>query len=160
MSTAREKLKIPEISSPAQIRQLLVKMGTSVVLAYGFTSNFSNICLVIVSWYMFWMRTGLSPLSQGQWGAYLLTLIALYATVGNLLRPVRVIVAAAIGPTFDDIVAWMQAKLNINKPLAIATTCLLINGIGSATLLTAGMVGASLLTGMPILPSSAAPVSA
>jgi hypothetical protein len=52
-------------------------------------SNVNAITLVIISWVSFTKSTGLSPLAAGQWKAYLLTYAALYAVVGNGLRPIR-----------------------------------------------------------------------
>jgi len=141
---------------PRITKDQLVKMGTSALLAYGFVSNVNAVCMITISWKIFTVKTGLSPLTAGQWPQYLLAYVALYATVGTVLRPIRVMVAAGITPVFDKVVSYLQEKLKANRVVAIGTTVFLVNFCGTLSLLAIALGGTSLATGMPILPSAAA----
>mmetsp|Transcript_4031 Transcript_4031/g.10195 ORF Transcript_4031/g.10195 Transcript_4031/m.10195 type:complete len:288 (+) Transcript_4031:166-1029(+) len=136
-------------------KEQLLKMGTSALLSYGFVSNVNAITLLIIAWSMYTVKTGLSPLAAGQWGPYLLTYAALYATFGNLLRPLRLMLAAAISPVFDRIIKKIGAVFHVKPAVATGLTVFFINFCGTLSYLVGGLFLTSLVTGMPILPNAA-----
>jgi len=130
----------------------LAALGTSALLSYGFVSNVNAVTLLIISWVSFARSTGLSPLAPGQWKAYLLAYTALYAVVGNGLRPVRFSIAVAITPVFDRFVAFLQRRLALPKPAAFATCVFLVNVCGTFSYLFIGLRVVTGLLGLPLLP--------
>jgi len=139
--------------NPKFDKEKIVKMGTSAVLAYGFVSNVNAFVLIIISWKLFTMKTGLSPLTQGQWGPYLLTYTALYAVIGNLLRPARFMLSAALSPYFEKLVLYFKNRFKVNQGLALGLTVFLVNGCLGISMLVSGLLVTSVVTGMPILPT-------
>lgn len=130
----------------------LAALGTSALLSYGFVSNVNAVTLLIISWVSFARSTGLSPLAPGQWKAYLLAYTALYAVVGNGLRPIRFSLAVAITPVFDRFVAFLQHRLNLPKAAAFATCVFLVNVCGTFSYLFLGLRLVTGLLGLPLLP--------
>lgn len=104
-------------------RKSLAKMGSSMILSYGFVSNVNAGFLIVISWATFraanpalspisfetganlgtWVLPALAPKFLAVYGGY-------YATVGTLLRPVRFAVAAALGPSFTNMVNWLKVR--------------------------------------------------
>ncbi len=134
-------------------RAKLAALGASALLAYGFISNVNAVTLLIVSWVSFAKSTGLSPLAPGQWKAYLLTYTALYAVIGNALRPVRFSISVAITPLFDRFVAFLQRRLGVTKPVAFGTCVFLVNVCGTCTYLALGLRIVTAVLGLPLLPN-------
>ena len=108
------------------------------------------ITLLIISWVSFTKSTGLSPLASGQWKAYLLAYAALYAVVGNGLRPIRFSISVAITPIFDNFVAFLQRRFNVAKPVAFAMCVFLVNVCGTCTYLALGLRIVTLALGLPL----------
>ena len=117
----------------------------------GFVSNVNAITLVIISWVSFTKSTGLSPLAAGQWKAYLLTYAALYAVVGNGLRPIRFSISVAITPVFDRFVAFLQKRFNVAKPVAFGMCVFLVNVCGTCTYAALGLRIVTAVLGLPFL---------
>jgi len=132
--------KVKNLFSGAKLdRSKLAALGASALLAYGFVSNVNAVTLLIISWVSFAKSTGLSPLAAGQWKAYLLTYTALYAVIGNALRPIRFSISVAITPVFDRFVAFLQDKLKVSKPVAFGCCVFLVNVCGTCTYLALGL---------------------
>lgn len=130
----------------------LAKLGASALLAYGFVSNVNAVTLLILSWVSFAKSTGLSPLAPGQWKAYLLAYTALYAVVGNGLRPIRFSISVAITPAFDRFVAFLQRRLGCSGPVAFGCCVFLVNVCGTLSYLTLGLRLVTAVLGLPLLP--------
>lgn len=161
------------------LKAKLATLGASALLAYGFVSNvnavvrcrcsrcsvahFSTISvtpahsrsqtLLIVAWVSFAAKTGLSPLAAGQWPAYLLSYTALYAVIGNGLRPLRFSLSVAITPFFDRFVAFLSERLHLSQRQAFAACVFLVNVLGTCSYLVLGLRLATLVAGVPFLPA-------
>lgn len=107
---------------------------------------------VIISWVSYAKAQGASPLAQGMWKGFLASYAALYAVVGNALRPVRFSISAAIYPFFDRLVMRIQNGLNIKRRYAVGITVFLVNVCGSISYLVLGLTFACAVTGAPLLP--------
>jgi len=131
-------------------RAKLAQLGGAALLSYGWVSNVNAVTLLIVSWIGFAKKTGLSPLAPGQWPAYLIAYSALYAVIGNGLRPLRFSLSVAITPLFDRLVAFLQRRLNVSKQWAFAATVFLVNICGTCTLLAVGLRVATAWAKVPL----------
>lgn len=149
--TVKQRL-VQFLGSAKLDRQKLAALGGAALLSYGFVSNVNAVTLLILSWLSFARTTGLSPLAPGQWKAYLLAYTALYAVVGNGLRPLRFSLSVAITPAFDRFVALLQRRLKLSKTAAFATCVFLVNVCGTCTYLVVGLRLATLAAGVPFLP--------
>ena len=130
-------------------RQRLAKLGLNAVLSYGWVSNMSYSVTVSLAWYIFSRQTGKSPLAPGQWKGFL----AVYAgfwVFNNLVRPLRLAVALGVAPAFDRIVANIQTKLRVNKGTAIFVTVMIANLFGTLACMSAGILLAGTLAGVPV----------
>jgi hypothetical protein len=72
--------------------------------------------------------------------------------LNNIIRPLRVGVSIAIAPQLDRLVLFFQNKLKIKKAMAVTVTVVFVNVIGTALLMGGGVLLASLLAGVPVLP--------
>lgn len=133
-------------------RSKLAALGASALLSYGFISNINAVTLLIISWVSFAKSTGLSPLAPGQWKAYLLAYTALYAVVGNALRPIRFSISVAITPVFDRFVAFLQQRLGVSKPVAFGCCVFIVNVCGTCTYLALGLRFVTAVMELPLLP--------
>lgn len=68
----------------------------------------------------------------------------------NLVRPIRLAFAVAISPQFDNIVLRIQNRLKVSKATAITVTVVIANLIGTIFFMSAGVLFASVLAGVPI----------
>jgi hypothetical protein len=79
--------------------------------------------------------------------------LAVYAgfwVFNNVVRPIRLAVAVAISPQFDNIVLGIQNRLKVSKATAITVTVVIANLIGTTFFMSAGILFASVLAGVPI----------
>ena len=67
--------------------------------------------------------------------------------------PARLAAAAAISPLFDKLLAFFQGLFNIDKPRAVLMTLVLVNIVGTLTLVFGGLFVATTVTGTPLLPA-------
>lgn len=118
----------------------LASAGASLTLSYGFVSNVNAFTLLMVAWFSFFKTTGLSPLAPGQWPKYLAVYAALYATIGNLLRPLRIAAAAAIAPVFEKLVSFFQRKFGLTRPWAFGATVFIVNVCGTLSYFGLGVL--------------------
>ena len=115
-------------------------------------SNVNAVTLLIITWVSIAKSTGLSPLAPGQWKGYLLAYTALYAVVGNGLRPVRLSLSVAITPVFDRFIAFLQQRFGVTKALAFTMCVFFVNVCGTCTYLVVGLRVVTALLGVPFLP--------
>lgn len=66
---------------------------------------------IALAWGTFCQSSGLSPLVPGQWPKFLAVYVGIYATLGTLLRPVRMAIAIGLTPKFSKFVTAIQDKL-------------------------------------------------
>jgi len=134
-------------------------LGVNAVFAYGFVSNVNVGITLALAWYTFCRSSGLSPLAGGQWSKFLLTYATIYATLGTVLRPVRIAAAAWITPAYGKVISWLQTRLpfresrpKLNRSLAITVTVLVGNILATSVVAAIGIWIASTLVRVPILP--------
>jgi hypothetical protein len=104
---------------------------------------------VSLAWYIFSKQSGLSPLAPGQWKGFL----AVYAgfwVFNNLIRPVRLAVAVGVAPFLDRVVLSIQNKLHVRKGTAIFVTVIVANVFGTIAFMSAGILLAATLAGVPV----------
>lgn len=130
-------------------RQRLAKMGLNCVLSYGFVSNMSYCVSVSAAWYIFCRKTGTSPLAPGQWKGFL-AVYAGFFVFNNIVRPIRLAVSVAVAPAFDNSVQGLQRRMKCNRATAIGLTVFLLNFCGTLALMSAGILGAATLAGVPL----------
>jgi hypothetical protein len=132
-------------------KQRLAKMGLAAALSYGWVSNMSYSVSVSVAWYIFSKQTGLSPLAPGQWKKFL----AVYAgfwMFNNIVRPIRVGMAVAISPKFDNFVTSLQDRMRVSRATAVTITVVLANLIGTTLFMSSGIAIAAIAAGVPVFP--------
>lgn len=134
-------------------RQRLAKAGLSVILSYGWVSNYTYAITISLSWYIFNKRTNLSPLAPGQWKSYLAVYAAFYV-MNNFIRPMRFAAAISLSMYLDRIVSWMQRTFRWNRTVALVVTIFVGNIMGTLALTCLGITTASMVSGVPIFPKS------
>lgn len=150
-------------SGPKLDKESLAKLGSSFVLSYGFVSNMNAGLLIIISWVTFRRANPLlSPLNAAAslgpvpvpspTPQFLLVYGGYYATIGNLLRPVRFALATALSPAFTRSVKYLREKGGMNRALAIATVVFIANIVGTCVLIVGGVRLACLLAQVPVFP--------
>jgi len=132
-------------------RDRLAKLGFAVLLSYGFVSNMSAMIFLSLAWFSFSLKTGLSPLAPGQWKPFTLVYAGFYV-ISNLVRPVRVAIAIAIGKYFDSILKYLQDKFKLSRSASIAFLVFGANVVLTTLALISGVSLASLLSGVPVFP--------
>jgi len=131
------------------VKERLAKMGMATLLTYGWVSNMNSIILTSLSWYVFNVRTRLSPLAPGQWKPFLGVYAGFYV-ISSFLRPFRVAAAIAMGPSFDKAIQWIQDKTQWSKAVSTAVMVVLANLVCTCIAMAGGIVLASLFSGVPI----------
>lgn len=81
---------------------------------------------------------------------YLALYATLYATVGNLLRPARIALAATLAPVFEKVVTFFQTKFSLARPWAFAATVFTVNVCGTCSYMGLGVLTMSALLGKPL----------
>lgn len=132
-------------------KESLAKLGLNVLLAYGFVSNFSYVTCVIISWVAHGRKYGKSPFSPGQWKYFLLIYSGLWAA-NNVIRPARFSLSLLISPIFENFIQFFQDKFRMKKTTATALVVFCVNVIGTTSYLVFGLLFATRLAGVPLLP--------
>ena len=140
-------------------KQQLAKLGVDAFLTYGVCSNVNAALLVSFAWGTFSKASGFSPLAAGQWPRFLATYVALYATVGTVLRPLRLAAAMSLTPYYGKVVQFMQARLpfratrpRLNRTLAVVILSLFVNTTCTCLLIAFGVWFAGFVSGVPAFP--------
>ena len=129
----------------------IAKLGLFTLLSYGWVSNVSYITCLIISWIIHGKEHGLSPLAPGQWKSFLTIYAALWAA-NNVLRPFRVTFALFLAPYFEKWVDVIEKKTGFKRATATAIVIFLFNICGTVSYLVGGLVIATKLAGVPLLP--------
>ncbi len=94
-------------------------------------------------------QTGLSPLSPGQKTQFL-ALYAGFTLALNILRPARFALSMAISPVFERIRNFFQRRFGVGPKAATVLMVVVINLMGTCSLMACGVGLASLLSGVPV----------
>jgi len=127
----------------------LSNLGVGFALSYAIVSTINGSISLSAAWYLSCKRTGLSPLSPGQWKSLLAAYGSMYAVI-QLLRPFRVAAAVAMSKCSKEFLEQTQSRLNVSRGVAIFFQYALgwITWLG---LTAVGVTWASCATGVPIL---------
>ena len=96
-------------------------------------------------------QTGLSPLAPGQWKGFLAVYSGFWV-FNNIIRPLRATAAVAVSPLLERWVRAVQNRLQVKQSVAVLITVLLLNVVGTITLMCAGIALAAILAGVPVFP--------
>jgi len=140
---------MPKSSENLSSKEMLAKMGLSVLLSYGWVSNMNYSISVSLAWFGFTKKTGLSPLAPGQWKPFLLVYSGFYI-FNNTIQPLRIATAVGISKYFDMVINTVQEKTRLSRGWAIGITVFLINIVGTFALMASGISLAAALSGVPV----------
>lgn len=140
------KLGVKQVS-----KEDLAKLGLFTLLSYGWVSNVSYITCLIISWIIHGKEYGISPLVSGQWKKFMIIYAALWAA-NNLLRPFRVAFAMFLAPYFENWVEKVEKRTGFKKTTSTAIVIFLFNICGTISYLVGGLLLATKLAGVPLLP--------
>ena len=129
----------------------IAKLGLFTLMSYGWVSNVSYITCLIISWIIHGKEYNLSPLAPGQWKFFLTIYAALWAA-NNVLRPFRVTFALFLAPYFEKWVDNVEKRTNFKRATATAIVIFLFNICGTVSYLVGGLVLATKIAGVPLLP--------
>jgi hypothetical protein len=118
VSKARSVLQVNE-KDGLTLRQRMAKKGFATFLTFTLLSNLSATGTMSFAWYLFSMKTGMSPLFPGQWKPFL-ALNATFMAMDSVLKPIRFAVAIATAPYADRVMVWLKNKFNGSKSAATA----------------------------------------
>ncbi|CAN0066700.1 unnamed protein product [Pylaiella littoralis] len=127
------------------------ELGLYAILSYGFVSNASYSICVGLAWFAASKKTGLSPLAPDQWQFFLVSYAALFA-INNVLRVPRFALSISLAPAFDRFIAFLMRKTGRGKAFATGLCVFFVNVLGTITLMTTGVLLASLFSGVPFWP--------
>ena len=94
-------------------------------------------------------KTGLSPLAPGQWKPFLGVYAGFYV-FNNIVRPIRLAIAAAISPKFEQVVKSIQDRFGVAKSVAVTMTVVIANVFGTLLAMSGGIALASIFSGVPV----------
>lgn len=129
----------------------LAKFGVNCLLAYGAVSNFSYITCVIIAWIAHGKKYKLSPLAAGQWKQFLLIYSGLWVA-NNVIRPARFSLSLVLSPFFESGVKNLERTLKLNRVKATGLLVFLVNFCGTISYLVFGLLAATRLANVPLLP--------
>jgi len=130
------------------------------MLTYGVVSNVNAALLVSFVWGSFSKAYGISPLSPGAWQKFLPFYFGIYATLGTVLRPLRLAAAVSLTPVYAGVIRWVQDRLplyrtsnpKLNRTIAVVLVSLIGNTLGTCAITAGGVQLAGFLTGVPAFP--------
>jgi hypothetical protein len=94
-------------------------------------------------------QTGNSPLAPGQWKGFL-AVYAGFFVFNNIIRPVRLALAVGVTPYFNRFIDGLQNRFQVNRTVAIGLTVLIANVFGTLAFMSAGVLLAATLAGVPV----------
>eukprot|EP00448_Togula_jolla_P012705 CAMPEP_0170617940 /NCGR_PEP_ID=MMETSP0224-20130122/26691_1 /TAXON_ID=285029 /ORGANISM="Togula jolla, Strain CCCM 725" /LENGTH=241 /DNA_ID=CAMNT_0010943877 /DNA_START=61 /DNA_END=782 /DNA_ORIENTATION=+ len=141
--------KLPKLPTPEQIK----KLGAGMALSYLFLGTLNSCAMVIVSWPVFILRTGVSPIIFEPFSMnpqYMVSLGVIYMGYGTLTTAPLAAGAAALSPLFARLFAALRRRLGRRKWLAIV---LLIVGyvVSFSVFLVSAIVLACAICHVPVL---------
>jgi len=151
LSRLKSKITIKKSEDGLTTRQRLAKLGFAVLLSYGFVSNMSAMVFLSLAWFTFSAQTGLSPLAPNQWKPFTLVYAGFYV-LSNLVRPIRITIAIAIGKYFDSILQYFRDNTKLSRNQAIAVLVFGANVVCTCAALVLGVSLASFFSGVAVFP--------
>jgi len=140
-------------------KEALRRSGVDAVFTYGVVSNINVGFSVALAWGTFSKSSGLSPLVPGQWKPFLATYLAIYATLGTLLRPVRLAIALGATPIYSnfvrrvrDILPFRSSRPALNRSLALFLVSVVLNVFCTSGIIVFGAWIAGVISGVPAFP--------
>ena len=137
----------------------LKRSGVDAVFTYGVVSNINVGFTVALAWSTFSKTSGMSPLAPGQWKPFLATYLAIYATLGTLLRPVRLAIAVGATPIYSnfvlrvrDLLPFRSSRPALNRSLALFVVSGVLNVCGTSGIILFGAWIAGVISGVPAFP--------
>mmetsp|Transcript_13429 Transcript_13429/g.36149 ORF Transcript_13429/g.36149 Transcript_13429/m.36149 type:complete len:250 (-) Transcript_13429:67-816(-) len=115
---SRLRARLPKPPSKEQ----LAKLGTGFAFAYGFIGGLNMCVMVGVSWPLFIIKTGGSPLLFRPFSLnpkFVVFLTALYFSYGTVTTPALVVASAALAPAFNWILTTIQDRFGYPRWLAL-----------------------------------------
>lgn len=117
----------------AALRRKLVELGPAAVLAYGLFDGVTYTIAFAIAFLGYEAKTGLNPTANV---ADIVKIVLLMWAGNNATRPFRLAGAAALAPTMERLMVWMQKRFNFpNKMFSfffivgfVAAVCLGIVG--------------------------------
>jgi hypothetical protein len=132
-------------------REALSQLGVGTLLAYGFVSNVCTVTIFIMAWVAHGKSSGLSPLAPHQKKPFLLIYAGLYAC-SSMLRPLRATLAVALTPAYTMALDSIQKRTGLKRGQAVGVLVFVVNIIGTTSVCTLGLIAATKLAGVPLLP--------
>ena len=133
-------------------KEALAGLGLNALLAYGFVSNVSYITCLILSWVSHGKLTGLSPLAPGQKKQFLAIYGGFWVT-NNILRPLRFSLSLVLTPFFNKLIDLVQGKTGFKRPTSTGIVVFLVNVCGTISYLVLGLLAATTIAHVPLLPA-------
>ena len=95
-------------------------------------------------------------MAPDQWKPFLAVYAGFYV-FNNIVRPLRLGLAAYVSTYFDRVIAFTQRKTKCSKSVAIGLAVFFGNVVGTTTAMCLGISLASTASGVPIFPPKAVP---
>merc|ERR1712113_348861 len=132
------------------LKERLMKGGRSVLMGYIWVQNTIVSISFSLAWYVFSKRSGLSPLATGQWKPFL-AVYGGFSVIQNLAKPLTFGASFLFARYFDQLEVLLQERLGLSKQVATISTIVLTQVICTFAMFGAGISGASVAAGVPIL---------
>ena len=140
-------------------RATLSKLGVDFLFTYGVVSNLNVALTASLAFAAFATKNGRSPLAAGAKAGFLVEYAIIYATLGTLLRPVRMALAVSATPLYSRAVGKLRSSLpfyesrpKLNRTIALFLMSVLLNVFASGLLAAFGCYIASIITGVSFFP--------
>eukprot|EP00415_Alexandrium_ostenfeldii_P000641 UN0641 len=130
----------------------LRKYGLGATFAYAFLGTLNSCVMVAVSWPIFILRTGGSPIAFSPLmmnPKFLIYLSAVYFTYGSVTTPVLLVAATALAPAFNWVLTTLQERLGCPRWLTILALGIAY-AIGFAVFLVLAVLAACAICKTPV----------
>ena len=130
------------------LRQRMAQKGFATFLSFTMLSNMTSISIMSFAWYLFSVKTGMSPLFPGQWKPFL-ALNAGFMAMDSVMKPFRLALAIAAAPYADKVMGWLKSKFNGSKSIStgVALASVIVSSFG---MFAGGIALASSFSGVPV----------
>ncbi|CAE8600988.1 unnamed protein product, partial [Polarella glacialis] len=145
----RLQAKLPKAPSKEELQ----KYGTGFVYSYSFVGTLNMCMMVAISWPIFILRTGGSPVLFDPFTLnpkFAVYLTAVYFSYGSCTTPFLVMAAMALAPPFTWTLSLLQDRLKYPRWLALLTLSVLM-GIGFCGFMIAAIAASCAAFRTPML---------
>eukprot|EP00931_Biecheleriopsis_adriatica_P071571 TRINITY_DN45452_c0_g1_i1.p1 TRINITY_DN45452_c0_g1~~TRINITY_DN45452_c0_g1_i1.p1 ORF type:complete len:238 (-),score=33.17 TRINITY_DN45452_c0_g1_i1:69-782(-) len=121
------RLRLPKAPSMAEVK----KYGTGMVFSYSFVGTLNMCIMVALSWPVFILRTGASPLLFAPFKLnpkFVVYLTAVYFSYGSCTTPFLLAAAMVLAPVFTGALSTLQDRMRCPKWLAFLILASLMAG--------------------------------